>query len=258
MRRLFWLVCFASLFSPAQAAHAWTPESQQFIAEQAARLVPPDLYRQLARNRPSFLVGVQEPFRSGAPQDLHARRDGRLPTAIELAVDHAIASIEHHHPFNDIAYRMGVVAHYVALAHQPLATGEGDAEQRRYHHDFARYLQSVEPRVDVVFYGFRAVDGPLDLEALVQDALRSSRNHYPLVGREYRRVGFRSGVQAFDDRSTAFALAALGYSHAVSDIAEVLRYIWLRAGGADGRRSLPQRGHHLVRLRPAEQAPRVR
>ncbi|MEO1370212.1 MAG: hypothetical protein AAFX50_23770, partial [Acidobacteriota bacterium] len=190
------------------------------------------------------------------PQDLHARRDGRLQAAIELSVEHAVASIEQHRPFNDIAYRMGVVAHYVALAHQPLATGGGDPEQRRYHHDFARYLESVEPRLDIVFYGFRAVDRPLDLESMIREAFAKSRGHYPLVGREYRRIGFRSGAQGFDDRSTAFALAALGHSHAVSDIAEVLRYIWLRAGGADERQKLPRRGLNLLRLRPAEEAPK--
>ena len=253
MRRLLPLTMLLLLL-PVPAFAAWTPHSQQVIAEQAARLAPPDLYRQLARNRPSFLIGVADPFRNAAPEDLHARAGGRLETAIQQSVEHAVAAIVQHRPFNDIAYRLGVVAHYVALAHQPLATGQGDREQRRYHADYVRYLESVEPRLDLVFYGFRALDRPLQLDQMIAQALRQSRGYYPLIGREYRRIGFRSGISAFDDRSTAFAIAALSYSHALSDIAEVLRYIWLRAGGVDGRQKLPRRGYGLFRLRPAPQA----
>ena len=86
------------------------------------------------------------------------------------------------------------------------------------------------------------------LPALVGETLGRSRELYPLVGREYRRVGFASGREAFDDRSTAYAVAALAYSHAISDIAEVLRYIWLAGGGIDSRDRIPRRGMHVLHL----------
>jgi hypothetical protein len=92
------------------------------------------------------------------------------------------------------------------------------------------------------------------LPRLVEETLARSRELYPLVGREYRRVGFAPGLEAFDDRSTAYAVASLAYSHAVSDIAEVLRYIWIAAGGIDSRDRVPRRGAQVVRLPRARSA----
>ncbi len=231
-------------------AFAWTPASQQVIGEQAARLAPPDLYRQLARNRPSYLVGLSEPLRTGAAQEMfkYPNGQGQLDEAIRRSIEYAVAAIKSHRPFNDVAYRMGVVAFYVSAANNPLHAASGDPQQRRWAQDYLRYLESVEPRAELVFYGFRSLERELDVDALIEESLRRSRSFYPLIGREYRRVEFASGVRSFDDRSTAYAIAALGYSHAVSDIAEVLRYIWLEAGGIDSRQRLPRRGRQMVRL----------
>ena len=115
--------------------------------------------------------------------------------------------------------------------------------------------------------GFTASGGLLELEdalgvareeelpGLVREAFQRSRRLYPLVGREYRRIGFQSGLKGFNDRSTAFGVVGLGYNHAVSDIAEVLRYIWIAAGGADTRPRVPLRGQETV-LVPPESAGR--
>ncbi|MCG8457658.1 MAG: hypothetical protein MI919_15390 [Holophagales bacterium] len=236
-------------FSAADPARGWTPESQRLIGEQAARLAPPDLYRQLIRNRPAYRVGFQEPFSTAVDEDRFEYPDGhgRLREVIEIAVDHAIASIRAHRPFNDIAYRMGVVAHFLASANNPIHTTYGDPQHQRWAADYLRYAESVIPRVEMVFYGFRHQP---DLDRMLDETFARSRSLYPMIGREYQRVDYRSGLQAFDDRSTAYAVAALGYSHAVTDIAEALRYIWLRAGGIDSRPRLPVRGRQLIRLEP--------
>jgi len=232
-------------------AHAWTPASQQRIAEVAARLAPPDLYRQLARHRAAYLQGVLDPFREAEPAHHFANADGTglLDQAIAQAVDNAIAAIRAHQPFEEVAYRAGIVSHYLADANNPLNSAESDREEGRYFADFLRYLEKVEPRLELVFYGFRSdFRGRPDLPALIAETLERSRGLYPMVGREYRRVGFASGIGAFDDRSTAYGVAALSYSHAISDIAEVLRYIWIEAGGIDTRVRIPLRGHHLMPL----------
>ncbi len=237
----------------AVPAGAWTPRSQEGIARTAARLAPPDLYRQIARNRDAYLLGAVDPFRDQQPGN-HVQNgggDGRLAEVIEVAVQNAIDSIRAHRPFNEIVYRLGVVAHYLADANDPLATAENDPEEARYRADFLRFAESTEPRLRIVFYGFRpGFEGRRDLPALVDEALERSRQLYPLIGREYRRIGFQSGLRSFNDRSTAFAVVGLGYNHAVSDIAEVLRYIWLAAGGADTRRRLPLRGQETVLVPP--------
>ena len=241
----------------AAPAGAWTPRSQEGIARTAARLAPPDLYRQIARNRDAYLLGAVDPFRDAQPEN-HVQNgdDGRLAEVIEVAVQNAVGSIRAQRPFNEIVYRLGVVAHYLADANDPLAGAESDPAEARYRDDFRRYAESAEPRLRIVFYGFRpGFEGRRDLPALVDEALRRGRELYPLVGREYRRIGFQPSVGRFNDRSTAFAVVGLGYNHAVSDIAEVLRYIWLEAGGADSRRRLPRRGRETVVV-PPEEAPR--
>ena len=238
------------LLALAPSARGWTAQSQYVIGEQAARLVPPDLYRQLVRNRASFRLGIEDPYRNGHPDDRYKLTDGRgrLDEAIRISVQHAMASITSHQRFNDIAFRLGVVAHYVAMANNPLYTEASDPQQGRWAQDFLHYLESVEPRIEMVFYGFRRPSGANHLDQVINESLARSRRLYPLVGREYRRVSFAPGSRAFDDRSTAYAIASLGYSHAVSDIAEVLRYIWLESGGADSRPLLPLRGRQVIRL----------
>ncbi len=235
----------------AWPALAWTPASQQTIASEAARLAPPDLYRQIARNRLAYLQGVVDGFGERDPlsHSKHSDGTGRLDEAITVAVDNAIGAIIAHRPFNEICYRLGIVSHFLADANNPLNTAEDDSLEGRYFGDFLAYLESAEPRLELVFYGFRPdFDGESDLTALIAEGLERGRGFYPLVGREYRRVGFASGIEAFDDQSTAFGVAALAYSHAVSDIAEALRYIWLEAGGIDTRRRIPVRGREVVRL----------
>lgn len=243
---LLYCLCAGPWTSPASA---WTAESQYAIGEQAARLVPPDLYRQLVRNRAAYRMGIEDPFRNGDPQFTYKLSDGRgrLDEAIQVSVDNAVQAIRNRLPFREIAFRMGVVAHYLAMANNPLYTDALDQAQGRWAQDFLHYLESVKPRVEVVFYGFRtARQGSLD--TVVNEALRRSRGLYPMVAMEYRRVAYQSGVKSFDDRSTAYAVASLGYSHAVSDIAEVLRYIWLESGGVDTRPRLPLRGRQRIPL----------
>lgn len=244
---VFLIVGLAALGSPSPCT-AWKAQSQYTIGEQAARLVPPDLYRQMVRHRAAFREGMADPFLHGDPQDTYKLSDGRgrLDQAIKISSQRAVDAIRSHQPFREVVFRLGVVAHYVALANNPLYTDATDPQQGRWAQDFLNYLESVEPRVEVVFYGFRKHGGPGHLDALIQDTLNRGRRLYPLVGREYRRVGYKPGAEAFDDRSTAYAVAALGYSHAVSDIAEVLRYIWLEAGGADSRVTLPLRGRQRI------------
>ena len=243
------VIVFLGLPSPTVA---WTAPSQYVIGEQAARLTPPDLYRQLARHRLAFREGLRDPYINGNPQDSYKLSDGRgrLDEAIRISVQHAVDAIRTHQPFKDVVFRMGVAAHYVAMANNPLYTDATDPQQARWAQDFLDYLESTSPRVQLTFYGFRKMNSAAHLNSMIQETLNRGRGLYPMVSREYARVGYRPGIQSFDDRSTAYAVASLGYSHAVSDIAEVLRYIWLEAGGADSRTALPLRGQRRIPLGP--------
>ncbi|MEM7051071.1 MAG: hypothetical protein AAF604_15485 [Acidobacteriota bacterium] len=244
------LTLFA-LLAVALPAAAWTPDTQVVIAREAARLAPPDLARQIAKHPQKLREGALAPFQDGDPQRHVANQDGsgRLDEVIAQEVATAIEAIERHAAFEEIVYQLGIVAHYMADANNPLNSSTADPQEGRYFADFARYLESAEPRLPVIFYGFRpGLEKEPDATGLARTALGRSRNLYPMVGREYRRISFGSGRKSFDDRSTAFGVASLAFSHAVDDAARVMRYIWLKAGGGDFRRGLPEGGKRLLRL----------
>jgi len=239
------------LLTPSPSA-AWTPQFQADLAREAARLAPPDLARQIEHREEDFRAGVLDPFSGRDPGRHVANPDGAgtLEATIAEETERAVEMIRSLAPFDQVVHQLGVVAHYVADAHNPLNTSDADPREAEIYEDYLRYAASAEPRFPLVFYGFRQrFDQPRDVERLVREAIAHSRELYPLIGREYRRIGFASGRSTFDDRSTAFGVTSTQFSRAASDIAQVLRYIWLRAGGADPRTALPVRGgDQLVRI----------
>jgi len=245
-----------ALACAAVPAHAWTPATQLVIGREAAALAPPDLARQIHKHKKVFEEGLLAPF-----QDSDAGRhmknpdgSGSLDRVLAAEVQAAIEEIRQHRPFEQVVRRLGVISHYMADANNPLAAAGTDAEEGRYFVDYLRYAESAEPRFPLVFYGAQAgLERQRDLGPLLNQALRRGRDLYPLVGREYRRIGFASGRGRFDDRSSAFGVASISFSHAVTDVAQALRYIWLVAGGVDERTSVVG-GQRLLRLPRAERS----
>lgn len=240
-RLYIFLLSLAAVSAATAPAAAWTPGTQLNIAREGARLAPPDLARQIQRHQKAFEAGVLAPFDDGDP-NLHMKnRDGSgaLDRVIAAEVDAAIQAIRAPRPFEEIVRRLGVVAHYIADANNPLAAAADDGEEGRYFVDYLRYAETAEPRFPLVFYGLRHnLERRRDVSPLVGEALRRGREVYPKLGLEYRRIGFASGIGRFDDRSSAFGIASVSFSHAVTDLVEVLRYIWVTAGGADARTGL--------------------
>ncbi|HXU44214.1 MAG TPA: hypothetical protein VN783_01705 [Thermoanaerobaculia bacterium] len=250
-RRRAFGACGALLALLPSPASAWTPRMQQVIALDAARLAPSDLYRQIGKHRPEYEQGALAPFSDRDPER-HAKNpdgSGVLDRVIPEEIARAVALIQEHRPFAEIVGQLGRVSHYLADANNPLAASNDDAEEGRYFADYLYYVESVEPRLPIVFYGLPAWwDRQPDVDRLVRDALARSRATYPAIEREYRRIDFGSGRERFDDRSSAFAVAALAFDRAVTDVAIVLRSIWLAAGGTDDRQRLPEAGEKLLVL----------
>jgi hypothetical protein len=241
----------AALVGMSLPAAAWTPATQVTIAREAARLSPPDLARQIDKHRRAYEEGVKAPFADADPGRHMKDPDGsgQLDRAALEAVAAAVEAIRSHRPFEEIVRRLGVVAHYVAEANNPLAVSGADPEEGRYFVDFLRYAETAEPRFPLIFYGVQpGLEARKDISPLLAAALRRGREIYPMIGREYRRIGFASGLGRFDDRSTAFGTASLAFSHAVTDVTVALRYIWITAGGVDERKSLPAGGTRLTLL----------
>jgi hypothetical protein len=239
------------LFGAVLPAAAWTPVTQVTIAREAARLSPPDLARQIEKHRLAYEEGVKAPFSDSDPSRHMKNPDGsgQLDRAALEAVESAVAAIRAYQPFEEIVRRLGVVSHFMADADDPLAASATDADEGRYFADYLRYVETAEPRFPLVFYGVQpGLESQRDLSPLIAAALRRGREIYPMIGREYRRIGFVSGLGLFDDRSTAFGAASLAFSHAVTDVTLALRYIWITAGGIDERAHLPAGGTRLTVL----------
>jgi hypothetical protein len=155
---------------------------------------------------------------------------------VHSATARAIDAIVTHKPFAEVVYKLGVVAHFVADANNPLNSSDTDPDELAYFADYLRYVDSARKRYPIVFYGEgRDLRESADLGRLVGSSLHRSRDFYPMIGAEYERIGTIDGISLFDDRSTAFGIGSLSVSHAVSDIAAVLRYVWLQSGGGDQR-----------------------
>lgn len=239
-RRRSGLIAAALLLAPLHALHAWAPATQVAIATTAAKLAPPDLARQIEKRPERFRAGVMAAFDDKEPTH-HYRNlsSGALDRVLLDEVAAAVAALRQPMPFDEVVYRLGRVAHWVADANNPLNAAGDDPDEGRYFADYLRYAASAQPRFAPVFYaGEPAVDSATGVKQMVLRALHRGRDLYPFVGEEYRRTNFVPGVQGFDDRSTAFGIAALSYSHAVTDLAHVLRYIWVQGGGADPRERL--------------------
>lgn len=236
----------------ASPAAAWSPETTEAITEQALVLAPPHLGRQLERHKSRFREGVLTPFKQtgGTKQGL-ALPPEVLQQAIEREAQNAIKAIEGHVSFDEIIFRMGFLASYMAAANYPLLSDMTAESRPAYLADYPAFVQSAFPRFSVVFYGAgRMVESKTDLETLIGAALERSRRIRPLISLEYKRIGAPNGVELFDDRSTAFGVSSMAYSHAVSDVVSILRYIWLGAGGIDSNNLLPLDEDQLILLNP--------
>lgn len=245
-----WTLAGLSVGGPVAA---WRAETQEAIALEAARLAPPDLARQIARRQRTFLGGVRDPLTDSAPL-LHLKNadgSGQLDATIAAEIAAAVAAIERHHPFDEVVRRLGRVSHFVADANLPLNTANLDRDERRYFRDYLDYVESARPRFAVVFYGVgRDWRSARDLDAWTRGTLARGRKLYPAIGDEYRRIGMAAGSGRFDDRSTAFAVGALSYSHAISDVVRAFRYVWLAAGGGDPRTRLASDPERMLLIRP--------
>lgn len=224
----------ATAVAAAAPAAAWTQRTQLAIVEMAATLAPVDLARQIERHKAALREGVLDPFadHGGSRHETNPDGSGRLREVVQTETRRAVAGIEGHRPFSEIVHQIGLVSHYVADLNDPLRVANLDPSESAYGDRYPRYLDGARKRFTVIYYGSgRRIGSPAELESLVGRALERGRKLYPDVAREYRRIGRTAG--RFDDRSTAFGVGSLAYSHAVSDVAAVMRYLWLAAGGSD-------------------------
>ncbi len=227
MKRLALLL----LFLPAVTASAWTRASDERIAMKSASLAPADLRLILSRFQPEYIEGVERAEADEGSEWHHyfvLSHSGKLRERIQRETTAAIARIRKGDSLPAVAERLGVLAPLVADANNPFHTATGDRRMDVVHDDFEQYFERRLPRFPTVFYG---LDPSFSLDAYLDRMFARSARFFPLVQEEYFGRGEEQNSSTFDDRSTAFGVASISYSHAVTDLVNLYFYIWKQAGG---------------------------
>ncbi len=227
MRRLGFVLL---LLFPLTAA-AWTRASDERIAMKGAALAPPDLRMLIEKFEGDYKSGLQR-AQSDEGSDLHRyfvlSRQGRLREAIEREARLAVTMIRKGDPMNEVIQRLGILAHLVADANNPFHVANDDPRLGASQNDFETYFERRLARFPTVFYG---LDPNFALGTYLDKTFARSAKFYPLVGNAYFPEGGRRTSADFDDRSTAFGIASVSYSRAVTDLVNLYYYVWKEAGG---------------------------
>lgn len=229
---------------PSIASAAWPPSAVERIADKSVAMAPPDMRLVIDKYRPEFRDGMRS-------DDSHEARHtftvasgrGALRTMIKSEVEGAIKMLRDRQAMRDVVARLGFIAHLVADANNPFHVASSDPRLVASQPDFESYFNRKLSKFPTVFYGLVQ---PLRLEEFIDVTLRRSASYYPLLSEEYFRYGERRTSAEFDDRSTAFGVASLSYSHAVTDLVNLYYYIWKEAGGDVRTATAMQRGNLLL------------
>ena len=212
-------------------ASAWTRASDERIAKKAAALAPPDLRLLIEKFETDYKRGLE---RAQAEETIDTHhffvlsREGRLRDRIERETRAAIDSIRKGDPMYLSVERLGVLVHLVADANNPFHVANDDARLAASHNDFETYFERRLSKFPTVFYG---LDPRFQLSSYLDKTFKRTAKFYPLISEEYFRTGSRRTSAEFDDRSTAFGVASICYSRAVTDLVNLYYFIWKEAGG---------------------------
>jgi hypothetical protein len=230
----------------ASPVHAWTRVVDQKIALKAAALAPSDLRTLIDLFDADYKAGIaraQEEEGHDTHRYFVLSRQGKLREKISFETTAAVALIKKGAPMRMVVERLGYISHFVADANNPFHVANDDAALNDFQDDFERYLERRLSKFPTVFYG---LDEKFQLTTYLDRTFARSSSFYPLMREEYFRDGERHTSADFDDRSTAFGVASVSYSRAVTDIVNLYFHIWREAGG-DVRSARVLRGGNLIR-----------
>jgi hypothetical protein len=215
MKRLAVALLFLFIALPAWS---WTRAADRRIAAKSAELAPPDLRLLIDKYNDEYLRGIDEAL-STEGTDIHRRK---LREQIESRTRGIVKMIRSNEPMSAVVREFGVLAHLVGDANNPFHIGDDDAEA---HADFEQYFERRLARFAPVFYG---IDRNFVLNAYLDKMFARTTRFSPLMAEEYER----GSSATFDDRSTAFGVASVCYSHAITDVVNLDYFIWKAAGGS--------------------------
>lgn len=214
-------------------ASAWTRVADQRIAKKAAALAPADLRTLIERFPHDYETGLT---RAAEDEGSASHHDAKLRARIESETQAAIAAARTNKPMSEMVMHLGALAHLMADANNPFHITEANAAGAN-HDDFERYFERRLAKYPTVFYG---IAPDFHLTPYLQQTFARTARYYPLIGAEYARA---QSSAAFDDRSTAFGVASVCYSHAVTDLVNLYYFIWKEAGGDVRSATVLRRGN---------------
>lgn len=242
MKRFALPLLFLAFAAPG---YAWTRASDQRIAAKSVELAPRDLKLILEKFQPQFQAGIDEAEASegdAGHRYFVLSRSGQLRERIEKETATVIRLIRSNQPMEAVAGRLGVLAHLVADANNPFHTSHEDPRLDVAHDDFEQYFERRMSRFPTVFYG---LDTQFAMSSWLDRTFGRTVRFYPLMSEEYFPGGEPQTSASFDDHSTAFGVASVCYSHAVTDLVNLYYYIWREAGG-DVRQAAAMRGSRIL------------
>lgn len=235
-------------------AYAWTRATDERIASKATQLAPPDMRLLIEKYPAEFQRGIDD-ARRAETQELHFfylnRKHGQLPNRIQREVRTSIGIMRERRPVASFVESLGTIAHLVGDANNPFKASDADSRMSASQSDFETYLERRLTAMPTIFYG---LSEPFELQPFIAGSVTRSAGYYPLLREEYFRHGRRRTSAEFDDRSTAFGVASLSYSHAVTDLVNVYYHIWKEVGG-DVRSAAAMRRGTLLLNRSAAAPP---
>ena len=220
----------AAILFLAGLSIGWSAETVRHVAWSAVDFFPGDLQRHVRRHHKRFDAGIRRGLE--APPSWRAAAPGSLGLALEEQVRVCATRLRKPVPLDELVEEIGVLAVRVLDAADPLAVSHEDPREPAYAGAYQAYVDSVRPRVRLVFYGQnedliyrRAVN------SAVSEAFARGRTLYPYVGQEFFRTGELRDWRTIDDRSVAFGVAAISLSRGLTDLANFASYVWYYGGG---------------------------
>jgi hypothetical protein len=232
-------------------ALAWSDSVQRRIAQKSAQLAPPDLRTLISRFEDDYESGRRAAAESEAHQRGHlysADRNSVLKQQIEREVNRAISTMRSRKSTREFVATLGHIAHLVSDANHPLLLVDTDRKLAAMKPDLDRYLESRAGVIPTIFYGLKQ---PFSLPGHLDTTFRRSASYRPLLAEQYFPSAGPPRTSAnFDDRSTAFAIVSLSYSHSVTDLVNVYYYIWKEVGGDVRSAAAMRKGTILLNTQP--------
>ncbi len=221
---LLTLACFFALPS-----FGWTVATERALASASLELGPPNIRQLVAIHERSFEEGLRDAARHEQQfPELHLGGDRTaLERLLRKEIDEAVSIMKRRDPIEMFIYQLGVIAHLAGDLNHPIHLGV-DTELETRRDDFEQYLERRRPKFPTIFYGIER-DRPID--RVIRKSQLRAQAFSPLLENEYFGRGGSRWSREFDDRSTAFAIASLSWSHSVSDLVNIYYEIWRQAGG---------------------------